>query len=414
MQRLLGTKSFVKKLITTEPTTAEKLIGKIRELAADLKNKKSPDAKEQAELLKKAEGLFMRALSEAGGTIDSNGRIHLANDEDEETEESTESGVKRLKSVDNGAGEQYNDSEHMTRRGWADGILSIEDRQLLRGKISEAKASGLASHPQLFDGTYLFEVNNKIVLVSGDFENPIYDGVVDINADNADTANEIREEIEDATHGKRYSSSAFLEIVEGYYGEEVLRVYRREDWKNASPNSPGSYPTRPDGYKDFGYSREQRYGSGGSQEAGRTVNTDSRLVPSSTVPVRHEYVDVTGNKRYVMAREGGQYSVYGTGSPRPYDTHPSIEAAIEAENNSLLRAYARETDHTVTWVKRQLQNNPDFLKTWGKKRLLQKMPEGKVSRSRTTTDETVTLTKGELAKLHANYAGDKVFDKGAV
>ena len=52
VQRLLGTKSFVKKLITTEPTTAEKLIGKIRELAAGLKNKKSPDAKAQAELLK--------------------------------------------------------------------------------------------------------------------------------------------------------------------------------------------------------------------------------------------------------------------------------------------------------------------------------------------------------------------------
>ena len=39
---------------------------------------------------------------------------------------------------------------------------------------------------------------------------------------------------------------------------------------------------------------------------------------------------------------------------------------------------------------------------------------GKVSRSRNVTGETVQLSKGELAKLHANYAGDKVFAKGAV
>lgn len=38
----------------------------------------------------------------------------------------------------------------------------------------------------------------------------------------------------------------------------------------------------------------------------------------------------------------------------------------------------------------------------------------KVRRSRTTTGEVVQLSKGELAKLHANYAGDKVFAKGAV
>ncbi len=415
VQRLLGTKSFVKKLITTEPTTAEKLIGKIRELAASFKNKKSPDAKAQAELLKKAESLFMKALSEAGGTIDADGKIHLAGREDEEAEESpAESGVKRLKSVDNGVGEQYNDSEHMARRGWADGVLSEEDRRFLREKISEAKARGFKAHPRLSDGSYLFEVNNKIVLVSGDFESPFYDGVVDINADNADTVDEIRKEIEDATHGKRYSSSAFLGIAEGYYAKEVLRVYRREDWVGSSPNSQGSYPTRPDGYKDFGYGREQHYRGGSSQEAGRTVTTDSRLAPPSTVPVKHEYVDVTGNKRYVMAREGGQYSVYGTWSQRPYDLHPSIEAAIEAENNSLLRAYARQTEHTVTWIKRQLQDNPDFLKEWGKKRLLEKMPGGKVSRSRSTTGDVVTISKGELAKLHANYAGDKVFNKGAV
>ena len=82
-QRLLGNKAFVKKLITTEPSTAEKLIAKIRELREDLKVRKDPEAKAQLELVRKAEKLFLQGLSEAGGTIDATGKIHLANREED-------------------------------------------------------------------------------------------------------------------------------------------------------------------------------------------------------------------------------------------------------------------------------------------------------------------------------------------
>ena len=43
-----------------------------------------------------------------------------------------------------------------------------------------------------------------------------------------------------------------------------------------------------------------------------------------------------------------------------------------------------------------------------------KIHEYKPSRSRAVTGETVTISKGEMAKLHANYEGDKVFAKGTV
>ena len=43
------------------------------------------------------------------------------------------------------------------------------------------------------------------------------------------------------------------------------------------------------------------------------------------------------------------------------------------------------------------------------------MPKKKpVRHSRKATGDTVQLSTGEIAKLHANYAGDKVFAKGAV
>ena len=84
-QRLLGNKAFMKKLITTDPSTAEKLIGKIREMRENFKVRKDPAAKAQLELVRKAEKLFMQGLAEAGGTIDSKGKIHFANDEEDET-----------------------------------------------------------------------------------------------------------------------------------------------------------------------------------------------------------------------------------------------------------------------------------------------------------------------------------------
>ena len=90
-QRLFGNKDFMKKLITTEPTTAEKLIGKIREIRENLSVRKDPAAREQLDFVRKAEKLFMRGLSEVGGTIDSKGKIHIANrEEDKLTREFSE------------------------------------------------------------------------------------------------------------------------------------------------------------------------------------------------------------------------------------------------------------------------------------------------------------------------------------
>lgn len=53
--------------------------------------------------------LFEQALGKAGGTIDADGKIHLAGREDEETEESTERGVRRSRSVGTESDADYAD-----------------------------------------------------------------------------------------------------------------------------------------------------------------------------------------------------------------------------------------------------------------------------------------------------------------
>ena len=136
-QRVLGTKSFIKKLIQTETSTAEKMLNKVRELYESFKNRKSKDAQNAAEYLHTAEQLYLDALSEVGGTYQ-NGKIHLANREEE----------KEGEGVDENGELRYNKKDNYTAlRGWAEGVLSEEDRRLLREKISEAETSGFEAHP---------------------------------------------------------------------------------------------------------------------------------------------------------------------------------------------------------------------------------------------------------------------------
>ena len=96
----------------------------------------------------------------------------------------------------------------------------------------------------------------------------------------------------------------------------------------------------------------------------------------------------------------GHYMVDGSIKNRNF-IFDSPEAAIEAENKAIVESLARRHQRTPTWVRARLNEDPHYFSK-------------KIQRSRKATDDTVTISKGEMAKLHANYAGEKVFDKKSV
>ena len=126
---------------------------------------------------------------------------------------------------------------------------------------------------------------------------------------------------------------------------------------------------------------------------GETLNSIGEPTYRSDVTQRRRAVWHFGVNRYYVESASPGTALF-------YDT---VEAAIEAENESLIREYAKRYGLSEDTVKNRLRNDEWFLHD--------AMMEERVRRSRTTTGEVVTLTKGELAKLHANYAGDKVFIK---
>ena len=152
------------------------------------------------------------------------------------------------------------EQDYISKRGWTEGILSVEDRRLLREEIANAEKRGYQANPRLSDGSYLFEVNNKIVLVSGDFENPIYDGVVDINADTATEASYFKEAFLDEFQRQQYSLRECNEFVEALLGEKYVKIYNRKDYFSPNGSQIRSLPTRETARRDYGYSAKQQYG----------------------------------------------------------------------------------------------------------------------------------------------------------
>ena len=400
-QRLLGNKAFVKKLIATEPSTAEKLIAKIREIRENLMIR-NPSAKAQLELVRKAEKLFMQGLSEAGGTIDAMGKIHLANKEDDEGKGK----VRRLanpKNVDNLTEEQYNNF------GWvrANDVLNSGEWKDFTSKFADA-VTKQTTPPKTKGGEYMIAVSdiddalhygtdNIIVYAKGSIESPQVSRILKIDLDNeTDLDRERRKIYVTARRGLQPTSGGVFRFYASTdFGRGLYEQGKRhQEWQNN-----GQFRT------------DRGAGGSGVAETERGQVKFRRKGKKATLTVNGETLnsigeptykpDVALQARWVWNFGPGRYHVENAiADAEAY--YATVEEAMEAENENLIGEYAKQHGTTADFVKRRLDEDFEFLS---------KALEERVRRSRNVTGETVTISKGEMAKLHANYAGDKVFIK---
>ena len=74
---------------------------------------------------------------------------------------------------------------------------------------------------------------------------------------------------------------------------------------------------------------------------------------------------------------------------------PSIEAAVEAENERVIRRFANEHERSVGWVKQRLENNPKFLiENRNRRQLLL----SKLERDEIGARDLLALTLDEIAE----------------
>ncbi len=114
-ENLLGNKQFVKRLLKGEPGIAEKILNKIVEIKNALTG--NSEANAQAAFIRKAEKLYLDAIAELGG-IYRDGKIHLANREEE----------KEGESVDESGELRYNNGElqYARKSGGRDRLVYVQ------------------------------------------------------------------------------------------------------------------------------------------------------------------------------------------------------------------------------------------------------------------------------------------------
>lgn len=180
------------------------------------------------------------------------------------------------------------------------------------------------------------------------------------------------------TEQNRHAIEKFTEDCEnGTYGSaETLDSLFATFWRRKGRNS---------GYNiDVGDARTGRRNDGMAGQEQKRNNVRyfeedggvDRTKVDTWPKVADTFTDVAGKSRIVWEIEKNIYMVKGTRLTKNY-RHTSVKAAIEAENENLIRYYANSRQRSVTFVKNLLKSNPNLIKN--DKHFVSKLSKGKKS-----------------------------------
>ena len=173
-----------------------------------------------------------------------------------------------------------NELEVYNRRGWANELFTKEDRVLLKEKFNELNSkSSQRTDNVLGDGSRVVEVNNKIVLIGGTFEEPIIHGVFAINAVSETYTENIKEFINYAINEEGRTdyeaSKSIFKIIQDVYEKENIRYYDEDDYfYNKREIDTRERATLPSGFQHYGYTKQFQDGTGVNTEAERSISNE--------------------------------------------------------------------------------------------------------------------------------------------
>ena len=155
----------------------------------------------------------------------------------------------------------YND------RGWAQQLLRAEDWVLYNEHIGyKLPKDSKCFKSELKDGSLLLEINNKLLIVNGQYGSDEIYGVLAINAPSEGHASWIKEALYNDTEGLWLNKESYGEVCESLqdvFGERVFRYYNGADYSYRK----GQYhskqrATLPSYWENFGYTKDKQNGAG--------------------------------------------------------------------------------------------------------------------------------------------------------
>ncbi len=145
----------------------------------------------------------------------------------------------------------------------------------------------------LGDGTVVLDLNNKIVLLSGEYGNEMIEGVLAFNTNSESDSNLYREDFNEYVQGLRLNKKAYADrcrIAQNVFGENVIRYYDRYDYQyKKGQHNTGYRATLPDDWQNYGYTAGKQNGRRVSGEATSGVSEHSIISKKKT---RNFYSDV--------------------------------------------------------------------------------------------------------------------------
>lgn len=270
--------------------------------------------------------------------------------------------------------------------GWAraNEVLSARENERLRSLFADA-VSKRANPPKTKLGEYMIAIgedaDNKIAYMTGNIDSPVVTRILEIDEYDETKLDEIRRNI----YALERSG------IQRQTGD-LFTFYTAADFGNTLNAKRGSLQI-------------SRYNNqlGANRGAGSgTLEGAQRRVRSPYLKVVHTFTDITGRKRNVL-KINNEYMIEGDSRSK---YQPSIEAAIHAENERMIRRYAEKFDTTQSWVKNKLLTDPDFLIKQRKKGVRFNLVDNS-----TEKPYSYELTNGQVKKLLADFTKKKVYNK---
>lgn len=157
-EAVLGTESFIDKVIRTDASLAEKILGKIGELKAAFERIGDPEAQAQHKRLAEAERLYLKAAEAAGYKYQGGKMVSV--DEDDEEKENISSGIYSFKTSQSGMANDvlipYN--EEITAYIRQQGNYIVYDFEMLKRVVDLA-----FDNPNLKATIYFGSIDTKIL-----------------------------------------------------------------------------------------------------------------------------------------------------------------------------------------------------------------------------------------------------------
>ena len=248
------------------------------------------------------------------------------------------------------------------RSGWAYDLLNDTDMLLLSQKIDEIHQELYAGKLRLKDGSYLVDVNDKALILTGTRQAPVINFVLLADTksykDNQDIVKDVIYESERFRHSEEEFTS-FLKFAVSLYKEENLQLFKREDYQyKKTERDTGRRAEISSGFGNDRYSAEFQNRTGNGS---KTQISESAIVNTEQGNNRYSKDDTIYDDDFeqawwdsVASEKDDYFDTYGLfEDANTPESEVDIERLMNDEDGKLLKVY-----HVCHWFKLVCFNLP--------------------------------------------------------